>query len=444
MKTKLLKKIILSSLQLVMGFALVVSFGREACSQQLVPIATGWSKNAVNAVAFRKNSVVSHNNVQYVAFYDSASYVVIAKRVIGSQAWTVKRTPYTGKVTDAHNAISIMVDGEGYLHVSWDHHGDPLRYCKSIQPGSLDLTDKIPMLGQDEKNVTYPEFYRLPSGDLLFMYRSGGSGRGNLILNKYSVKDKTWKRLHNVLLDGEGQRNAYWQACIDPRGIIHLSWVWRESPNVASNHDIAYACSNDEGLTWQNSRGSKYKLPINASTAEYALRIPPSSELINQTSMCADHRGRPYIVTYWRPSGKEAPQYHVVFKDGKTWKATSIYDRKLTFSLSGAGTKKIPIARPQIMVTKGKRPSIYILFRDAERENRASLATCKNMNAPVWNITDLTDYSLGDWEPSYDTERWKNNESLHLFIQRVGQGDGETLEEMLPQQVSILEINVPE
>jgi hypothetical protein len=46
---------------------------------------------------------------------------------------------------------------------------------------------------------------------------------------------------------------------------------------------------------------------------------------------------------------------------------------------------------------------------------------------------------VGSWEPSYDTERWKKDRVLHLFVQRTGQGDGETLEELAPQPVYILE-----
>jgi hypothetical protein len=44
---------------------------------------------------------------------------------------------------------------------------------------------------------------------MLFAYRSGRSGCGNLVLNRYSVKEKVWTRLHDVLIDGEGARNAY-------------------------------------------------------------------------------------------------------------------------------------------------------------------------------------------------------------------------------------------
>ena len=105
------------------------------------------------------------------------------------------------------------------------------------------------MTGKDEDDVTYPEFYRMPDGDLLFVYRSGASGRGNLVLNRYDLKSRKWTRVQDVLIDGENQRNAYWQLYMDKAGVIHLSWVWRETWMVETNHDLCYAYSPDEGKT---------------------------------------------------------------------------------------------------------------------------------------------------------------------------------------------------
>jgi hypothetical protein len=186
----------------------------------------------------------------------------------------LKRTAYKGNAADAHNTISLMVDGTGYLHISWDHHVNPLNYCKSKGPGSLELTDKLSLTGSNEQKVTYPEFHKLSNGNLLFLYRDGQSGKGNLVLNRYDSKTKQWTQLHTNLIDGEGKRNAYWQAYTDAKGTIHLSWVWRESPDVASNHDMCYARSADGGKTWKTSAGKKYIVPITAATAEYTCTIP--------------------------------------------------------------------------------------------------------------------------------------------------------------------------
>jgi hypothetical protein len=50
--------------------------------------------------------------------------------------WEINRTRYSGNVKDAHNSISIMVDGDGYLHMAWNEHNTKLHYCKSTQPES--------------------------------------------------------------------------------------------------------------------------------------------------------------------------------------------------------------------------------------------------------------------------------------------------------------------
>lgn len=408
----------------------------------IVEVDSGWAANSVNTVVFRKNSLVTFRNTQYIAFYDKNGFVVIGKRRSGYPKWQIKRTSYRGNIADAHNSISLMADGSGYLHIAWDHHNNSLNYCKGIAPGSLELTGKLPMTGLNEQRVTYPEFYKLPNGNLLFFYRNGQSGKGDLVLNQYDIHTKQWKQLHTNLIDGENRRNAYWQACVDRKGVIHLSWVWRESPDVASNHDICYARSADGGKTWTTSESKKYDLPITAATAEYACIIPEESELINQTSMSSDASGNPYIATYWREKGDSIPQYHLVFKKDKRWQIQNLNFRKTPFSLGGAGTKRIPISRPQIIAWRsGSFINVSIIFRDAERGDKVSAAICTDINKGKWLIKDLTKDATGSWEPSFDTELWKEKEILNLFIQKVEQADAEGKTGLPPQMVKVLEWN---
>ncbi|MDP8244754.1 MAG: BNR repeat-containing protein [Candidatus Hinthialibacter antarcticus] len=422
---------------------LIILLSSSAAEINITPIGLGWARNSINTVIFRRNSVVTHEQTQYVAYYDADSHVVLAKRNLNNQTWETKTTQYKGNTRDAHNSISIMVDGSGILHMSWDHHGHELRYCRSKEPGSLELTEKMPMTGKKENKVTYPEFYRLPNGNLLFLYRDGSSGRGDLMMNHYNYKTQTWSQRQDAFINGEDERNAYWQMCTDNNGAIHISWVWRESGDVASNHDICYAKSLDEGKTWLKSNGEQYTLPITAENAEYAARIPMSSELINTTSMSANDKSNPYIATYWRPQGSDVPQYHLVFHDGKDWNIRQITNRETPFSIKGGGTRRISISRCQIVVDSQENMDVaYMLFRDVERDNRLSVAISENAQLSGWRFEDLTDFSLGMWEPSYDTEMWKREKKLHVFIQKVGQGDGESIEDIPPQTVSILEWNI--
>lgn len=404
-----------------------------------------WSANSVNAVIFRKHSLTSNTQYQFTSFYDTTGTVVVGRRSPGSGSWEWKRLNYKGRAGDAHNCISIQLDGQGYLHLAWDHHNNRLNYIRSSAPGSLDFEPMQAMTGHLENQVSYPEFYRLPDGNLIFLYRDGSSGNGNLVINRYDCASRTWSRLHQVLIDGEGERNAYWQAAVDNKGGLHLSWTWRETPDVASNHDLCYAVSRDGGLHWENSLGQAYRLPITAATAEYIRRIPQGSELINQTSMTCDGSGRPFVASYWQDPGEEAPQYHLVFKRGKKWISSSGGFRKTGFSLKGTGTRSIPISRPQVLVWgKGKTFRAGILFRDQERDNKPSLASSKGPGFRNWMVSDLDEESLDRWEPTFDPDLWGSAGILNLFLLKVRQLDAEGLGMDQGSPVRLLEWQPPQ
>src|SRR3954468_3734879 len=107
----------------------------QTTNSRMVDVGLGWANNSINTVAFRRNALVTFGDTQFISYYDKDRYVVLGKRRLGTAKWELKRTPYQGNTADAHNTISIMIDGAGYLHMSWDHHNNPLRYCRSIQPG---------------------------------------------------------------------------------------------------------------------------------------------------------------------------------------------------------------------------------------------------------------------------------------------------------------------
>ena len=144
-------------------FCLFLCFinGADAQKVRLINVDSAWASNSINSVIFRRNSLVTFQDTQFVAFYNQEGNVILGKRKLGQTSWQLKKTPYQGQIKDAHNSISIMVDGAGYLHMAWDHHNHPLRYTKSDAPGSLNLLPKMSMTKHHEDRVTYPEFYRL-------------------------------------------------------------------------------------------------------------------------------------------------------------------------------------------------------------------------------------------------------------------------------------------
>ena len=402
---------------------------------QSFELGPGYAETSVNAVKFRGSSITSDSKVQLASYYDPDGKVILAKRNLGDSHWNILETNLDGECKDAHNSISIAIDGKGYVHISWSQHSSPLNYAISTEPYGAEFRRQFELINtKEETDVTYPEFHRFTDGTLLFAYRQGISGNGNLVLNRYFPEDRSWERVQSRLLDGEGQRNAYWQMYVDPQDNIHLSWVWRETWDVYTNHDICYAVSHDQGSSWQDIDGNEYRLPINLASAKKACEIPMGSELINQTSMTADSQGHPTIASYWTAQGDSIPQFRIVHHDGSSWSVSTVSDRKTAFSLSGGGTKAIPVSRPQIVDRNGE---FILLFRDEERGSKVSAARMENSG---WKITDLSEESVGSWEPSIDYERIKHDGILDIFVQKVLQGDGEKTVSSPATPVRILEL----
>ena len=97
----------------------------------------------------------------------------------------------------------------------------------------------------------------------------------------------------------------------------------------------------------------------------------------------------------------------------------------------------IPISRPR-MVVDGKKA--YYIFRDEERGSKVSMYYTKNIKKGKWSVKDLTDFAVHAWEPSHDSELWKDGKKLHVFVQDTRQGDGERQVNTDAQPVYVLEI----
>ena len=277
---------------------------------------------------------------------------------------------------------------------------------------------------------------------MLFLYRVGASGNGDLVLKRYHPQTKTWSTMQSNLITGEGRANAYPEFCVGADGTLHLGWTWRSTPDVATNHNVCYTKSTDGGKTWTTSDGKLLTLPITAATGEVAVEIPQRSDLINQTTIAADAKGNPYIATYFRPKGQTVPQVAVVYHDGKQWKTSQVGKRTGAFSLSGGGTRQIPLSRPLILTdsTGGGGTRVMVIYRDADRESHVTLASTSDIGVGQWTLTDLTSESYGYWEPTIDMSRWQREHVINLFLQATDQPQGDNItRSMPPTPVSILE-----
>ena len=393
-------------------------------SARIIPLdARAWSGSSVNVLANVRQTLFTEGVIQYAGYYLADGALMLAMRRIGEDQWQIRKTAFKGNVNDAHNHISLVVDGAGYLHVAWNHHGSPLHYARGKAPGSLELGPVASMVGTQERSVTYPQFIRMPDGDVLFQYRDGGSGNGRLVMNRFLTSSAQWKRVQENLIDGEGKRSAYWDMTVDRKGTLHLAWIWRDSPDVASNHDLAYARSLDGGASWTGLDGKPLALPMTQANASYALSIPQKSNLMNAPMIATDRDGRPFITSYWSPKPGDKPRFHVVYANGQGWNVIAGPESGENFTLAGTATKSPPISRGNLLIEQGgKNVRLNLVYRN--NKGRVVAATLDKLDAPAWVEHPLTSDSVGAWEPAFDPVQWSRLGQSQMLVQFVQQKDG--------------------
>ncbi len=276
---------------------------------------------------------------QFAAYYDSSRTLTVAKRKLGEAAWEkVQLDEVTG--WDSHNYIRMALDAQGHLHLSGNMHVDTLVYFQAAQPYDIQsLKRRSSLLGEDEVRVTYPVFFDAPEGDLIFTYRIGGSGNGNQVYNRYNPQSQQWSRLlDQPLVDGKGEMNAYLHGPIlGPDGFFHLVWVWRDTPDAETNHDLSYAKSRDL-VHWMQSDGSPQTLPITLDNCEIIDPVAAGQGMINGNTVIGfDAAGR-CVVSYHKFDEAGNTQVYQARLEDDSWQLYQSTDYDFRWDFGGRGS----------------------------------------------------------------------------------------------------------
>ena len=307
-----------------------------AASQGLVPIDLVWSAHPVQfGLAASEDMIV-------VAYYDASRQLSLAARPRRDRAgWRYhKIASWTG--WDSHNALSVAIDRDGHIHVIGNLHNDPLLYFRSDAPGDIRGMTRIATLGDEkvERRMTYPVFLKAADGRLVFKYRDGGSGDGNEIYRVYDEDTRRWSALMpGPLVDGAGQRNAYFAGPVrGPEGRFHLAWVWRETPDAETTHDLSYAVSEDL-VSWKRSDGTALRLPIRLENAEIVDPVPVGGGIINNNVAPGfDSAGR-VLIAYQKYDARGGTQVHVARREAAGWTVARASDwRDFRWDFQGGGS----------------------------------------------------------------------------------------------------------
>lgn len=293
-----------------------------------------------NADGYGGFAMVEAGGRQFCAYFDRDRDLVIAhRRTNAAGPWQAHR-PGEQIGWDSHNYLAMAVDDQGLIHLAGNMHASPLRYYRSsssLDPTSLQRVEV--MTGRNEDRVTYPKFFRRADGTLLFSYRDGSSGSGNILINAWSPETQRWRRILNQpLLDGQGIANPYMHGPVPgPDGWFHACWVWRCTPEAETNHSLSYARSVDLE-SWTDSAGNPLSLPITQRNGELVAPVRIGQGMINNNHLIGfDSTQRP-MITFQRNDNRGDTQLFIARLEAGNWVSRQITDWSYRWAFSGRGS----------------------------------------------------------------------------------------------------------
>lgn len=309
--------------------------GTGPSTVETVDIANVWSGHPVGF------ALVTRNNQQFVAYYDDQRRMTVASRTLGTNTWAYKVLPST-LGWDSHNYVAMALDSTNQIHVSGNMHGVPLVYFKSTTAGDISTLATGTLVGTNESTVTYPLFFNGPTGAMVFEYRDGASGNGNTIFDTYSTSTRTWTRtLNTSLLDGSSSSmNAYPEGpVLGPDGYYHWVWVWRDTADASTNHDLSYAKTQDL-VHWYKGNGTAITLPITPTTGDIVDPVPVNGGMINNnTRVGFDAQNRPMIAYHKFDNGTSGnTQLYLARLENQKWVIYQATNWTYRWAFGGTGT----------------------------------------------------------------------------------------------------------
>ncbi|MCK5441711.1 MAG: BNR repeat-containing protein [Maribacter sp.] len=324
--------------------------GKTESIAQIIKIDSVWAGHPVGF------SLLTKGKRQYIAYYNTNRNMVVGQRNLTEDSFSLHTLPATFRETsggtstvlgwDSHNYVTLGVDKDDFIHLSGNMHGHPITYFRSKKQRDISTLEQITeMVGTKEKRVTYPHFMISKEGELIYHYRDGGSGNGNEIYNKYSSIKNEWSRLlETPLTDGQGLMNAYQsQPKVMADGWYHVYWVWRDTPDCATNHDLSYMKSPDL-KHWFNAFGDPIKLPVTLDKKSIIVDpIPVRGGIINLAAkLCLDEDNNPLFAYHkYDPDGNI--QFYVSQISEGEWVSNQVTNWDYRWDFSGNGSINVEV-----------------------------------------------------------------------------------------------------
>jgi len=405
-----------------------------------------WS-GGPNGLSYQQDGLASCGGWQYATWWDAARRLCVGRRKLPRGAWqTIRFADHRIRGNDIHNvAVLGICPQDGTIHLSFDHHGHPLRYRVSRQGAALrpeqhrweaglfgPILRRLPSASPiPNAPLTYPRFFRAPGGGLQLCFRIGSSGNGERHLARYDPATGRWTHQGAFTsrvgtYEGSTSRNAY------PHGIgygckgrLHMTWCWREGrargarrtgskgrSGKLTNHDLLYACSDDGGDTWRNSGGAIVRAPGGDGPAAIGVHspgivvatIPMFTGLMNTTTQAVDSHGRIHVIL----SREDHLTYYHYWRavDG-TWR-----HRRMPFRG----------VRPELAIDRGD--NLFLVFREIGSRRLCVAGATAARQWGDWAVLYGSRRQF-DCEPLIDRYRWEDEGVLSVYVQDKPTATGE-------------------
>ncbi|HCF8388348.1 TPA: BNR-4 repeat-containing protein [Klebsiella pneumoniae] len=240
-----------------------------------------------------------------------------------------------------HNNPSVIVDGDGYIHVFTSMHMNLLRYFKSAAPNDVtNMVDASWNFPDVDWTYTYPTVARGPEGDVYVMMRRSNRTPVNDTkrpggVYRYRLASKTWERYAPVA--EADNRSIYPDDMMAFADGLHLLFQWAHYPSSAVRHVGEYGVIGTDGLM-RTINNTPLPMPVTQGQLAYKPLQPGENPAISDglkmgiqsAKFAFDGEGLSHIVYRFRavddPTGTYFSKFgvYVATWNGSAWSEQQI------------------------------------------------------------------------------------------------------------------------